>query len=98
MDGLHGDGDLAKDPQLVSGVGKLGILEVCHLDAEVPHKVVVNQGAGGCWHVWGHQTSKGSSFDTKYEFFIIVGVPVTRGRVNVTTGHHFESFVGSDLR
>jgi len=42
MDGLHSDGDLAKDPQLVPGEGELGVLEVCHLYAEVPHEVVVD--------------------------------------------------------
>ena len=35
--------------------------------------------------MWGHQTSKGSSFDTKDEFFFIVSVPVTRSRIGVTT-------------
>lgn len=98
MDGLHSDGNLTKDPQLVPGKEELGVLQVCHLDAEVPHKVVVNQGAGGCRQVWGNQTSKGSSFDTKDEFFFIVSVPVTRGRVNVTIGHHFENVVGSAWR
>ena len=42
MDGLHGDGYLTEDPQLVSGEEELGVLHVCHLDAEIPHEVVVN--------------------------------------------------------
>ena len=49
VDGLHGEADLSEDAELVPAIGKLGVLQVCHLDAEVPHEVVVNQGAGGCW-------------------------------------------------
>ena len=82
MDGLHSDGDFAKDPKLVSGEEKLGVLQVCHLDSEVPHQVVVDQGRGGCGQVWGHQTSKGSSFDTKDELFVIISIPVARGWIN----------------
>jgi len=95
MDGLGGEADLAEDPELVPAVGELGVLQVSHLDAKVPHEVVVNQGGGWCWQVWGHEASKGSSFDTKDELFILVGVPVTRGRIDDRTGHHFENSVGS---
>ena len=42
MDGLYGDGNLTEDPQLVPSKEELGVLQVCHLDAEVPHQVVVN--------------------------------------------------------
>ena len=49
MDGLRGEADLAEDPQLVPVVGELCVLQVSHLDAKVPHEVVVNQGGGWCW-------------------------------------------------
>ena len=42
MDGLHSDGDLAKDPQLVPSEAELGVLQVSHLDTQVPHEVVVD--------------------------------------------------------
>ena len=90
MDGLHSDGDLAEDPELVSGVEKLGVLQVRHLYSQVPHQAVVDQGRGGRGQVWGHQASKGSPFHTKDELFVIVSVPVTHGRINVRTSHHFE--------
>ena len=97
MDSLRGEADLAEDPQLVPAVGELGVLQVSHLDAKVPHNVII-QGGGWCWQVGGHEASKGSSFVTKDELFILVSVPVTRSRVNVRSSHHFENFVGSFWR
>ena len=68
MDRLGSEADLAEDPQLVPGEGKLSVLQVSHLDAEVPHDVVVNQGRAWCRQVWRHQTSEGSPFDTENKF------------------------------
>ena len=68
MDRLGSEADLAEDPQLVPGEGKLSVLQVSHLDAEVPHDVVVNEGRAGCWQVWRHQTSEWSPFDTEDKF------------------------------
>ena len=44
VDGLGSEADLAQDAELVSAVGELGVLQVCHLEADVLHQVVVNQG------------------------------------------------------
>ena len=49
VDGLGCEAHFAEDAELVAAVGKLCVLQVCHLDTEVPHKVVVNQGGGWCW-------------------------------------------------
>jgi len=68
MDRLGSEADLAEDPQLVPSVGELSVLQVSHLDAEVPHDVVVNEGRAGCWQVWRHQTSEWSPFDTEDKF------------------------------
>ena len=46
MDSLDSEADFAEDPQLVPGEGELCILQVSHLDAEVPHNVVVNSQSG----------------------------------------------------
>ena len=43
MDGLDSEADLAENTELVPGEGKLGVLQIRHLDAEVPHQVIVNQ-------------------------------------------------------
>ena len=68
MDHLGSEADLAEDPQLVPGEGRLSVLQVSHLGAEVPHDVVVNEGRAGCWQVWRHQTSEWSPFDTEDKF------------------------------
>ena len=46
MDGLHSEGDLAEDAELVPSKAELSVLEVGHLEAKISHEVVVNQGGG----------------------------------------------------
>ena len=88
VNGLGCEADLAEDTELVSAEGELGVLQVSHLEADVLHEVVVNQGGGGCRQVWRHQTAKRSSFDTEDKFCFVVCVPVTHCGIELRTIHH----------
>ena len=77
MNTLSGKTYFAEDPHFESRVAEFLALKVCHLEAQGPHQVVVEQGGGGGGEVRGHQAGERSSFHAKNEFFFIVAIFVS---------------------
>ena len=77
MNTLSGKTYFAKDPHFESRVTEFLALKVCHLEAEGPHQVVVEQGGGGGGEVRGYQAGKRSSFDAKNKLLFIVAIFVS---------------------
>ena len=74
MDTLCSNTDFAEDPHFESRVAEFLALKVCHLEAQGPHQVVVEQGGGRGGEVRGHQAGERSSFHAKDKFFFIVAI------------------------
>ena len=78
---LDSRGHSAQDPHLVAAELEFPALDIGHLEPQLPDKVIVEEGSGGCGEFGRHQNSKRAALAG--EHVLLVG-----GAVAVAGGEH----------